>query len=60
MGKEQRQVEEMWNHFKNIVCEIIERFVPQKHLEKIRTPNIRTRRLSDLNQRSEKNTIEEN
>ena len=39
-------VEEIWNHLKNIVYESIERFVPH-HLEKIRTPNITTRRLND-------------
>ena len=40
-------VEEIWNNFKNIVYESIERFVPHKILRKIRTPNFTTRRLND-------------
>jgi hypothetical protein len=37
-------VEEIWNNFKNVVYEGIERFVPHKILKKIRIPNITTRR----------------
>ena len=40
-------VEDIWNNFKNIVYESIERFVLHKTLKKIRTPNITTRRLND-------------
>ena len=37
----------IWNNFKNIVYECIERFVPRKNLEKVRTLNITIRNLND-------------
>jgi hypothetical protein len=40
-------VEEIWNNYKNIVYESIERFVPHKILIKIRTLNITTRKLNN-------------
>jgi hypothetical protein len=39
--------EETWNNFKNTVYESIEHLYHTKYLEKIRTPNIKTRRLND-------------
>jgi hypothetical protein len=53
-------VEEIWNNVKNIVYECIERFVPRKILRNIRTLNIKTRKLNDEKQRSEKHIMEEN
>jgi len=40
-------VERIWNKFKNIVCESIERLVVHKTLRKNRTTNITTRKLND-------------
>jgi hypothetical protein len=40
-------VEEIWNNFKEIVSESIERFVPHKILRKTRTLNTTTRKLND-------------
>ena len=40
-------VEEIWNNYKNIVYESIEFLYHIKHLEKIRTMNITTRKLND-------------
>jgi hypothetical protein len=44
MGKQGSSVEEIWNNFRNVVYEGIERFVPHKILRKFRIPNITTRR----------------
>jgi hypothetical protein len=40
-------VEDIWNIFKNILYECIERFFHIKYLEKIWTLNITTRKLND-------------
>jgi hypothetical protein len=54
-------IEEIWNHFKNIVYEGIEQFVPhKKKLEKIRIPSITTKRSNDDNQRSGRDPLIEN
>ena len=37
----------IWNNLKNIIYECIERFVPRKNLEKVRTLNITIRNLND-------------
>jgi hypothetical protein len=42
-----RNVEEIWNNFKNTVDESIEVLCLAKHLENIRTPNTTTRKLND-------------
>jgi hypothetical protein len=39
VGKHGRCVEEVWNNFKNIILESIERFIPHKILRKNRTLN---------------------
>jgi len=40
-------MEEIWNNLKDMVYGCIERFVPRKIFRKIRTLNIKTRKLND-------------
>jgi hypothetical protein len=52
-------MQKIWNNFKNILYECIERIVPHKVLRKNSDPEYYNKEINNYNQRSEKLIIEE-